>query len=118
LITSEFGAENYPREVSGALFRIELGLREIHLWLEKEPVPKVVKVSEIQEVISLGDGSTKIRVQFHKDVIVPTTAGESERVIRALNALLGERYAVEERDAKANVDLERKGTTFRRNPED
>ena len=76
--------------------------------LKKEPVPKIVKVSEIQEVISLGDGSTKIRVQFHKDVIVPTTAGESERVIRALNPLLGERYAVEERDAKANVDFWRK----------
>jgi len=103
-----YGPWGYRREVEGSLFRVELGFNELHVWLSGEEKPRVIKTGELQSAITQPDGSTKLAIHLKKDLVIPTSADESLKLVDALNALLNERKAVELRDKEAAEALKQK----------
>ncbi len=103
-----YGPWGYPREVRGASFRVELSFHEVHVWLSSDEKPRVIKAEELQGAESQPDGSTKLALRFKRDLIVPSSAAESSKLVVALNALLNERKAVELRDKEAAEALKQK----------
>src|SRR5262245_57279853 len=103
-MSRKYETATYPGEVSGANFRMELSFKEVRIWIANHPGPTVIKSSDLQSVATLLDGSTKVAVALHRDVIVPTSKGESERVVNALNALMDEQDDVRLRDAGYGED--------------
>jgi hypothetical protein len=98
----------YPREVEGSSFRVELGFHKLRVWLSGDDTPKVVKTEELQSAESRPDGSTKFAIRFKRDLIIPTSADESLKLVNAINALIDERRATELRDKQAAEALKQK----------
>ncbi len=102
------GPGDYLREFTGSSFRVKLEFHELTLWLAGEEKPRVIKTSELRGVKTLPDGSTKLDLQFKKDVIIPSLAAESLWLADAVNVLLAERRATELRDKEAAQELKRR----------
>src|SRR5262245_24985598 len=94
VLSKKYETATYPGEVKGARFRIVLNFREVRVWIDNGPEPVVIKSADLQQVTSLLDGSTKIAVALHRDVLVPSSRAESSLIVDALNALLAEQDAV------------------------
>ena len=114
-LSSEYGPWDYPRKVEGSSFRLELGFKELRLWLSGDDKPKSINTEKLQSAKTQPDGSTKLALQFERDVTVPTTAEESAKLVEALNSLLGERKAAELRGEQVARELRqrlRKGSRY------
>ena len=112
-----YGPWDYPKTVEGASFRVELGFHELRLWMTGGDKPRLIKTGKLQSPRTQPDGSTKLALQFERDLIIPTTVQESVKLVEALNALLGERTAAELRDEQAARELRqrlREGQRVRR----
>ena len=114
-LSSEYGPWDYPRKVEGSSFRLELGFKELRLSLSGDDKPKSINTEKLQSAKTQPDGSTKLALQFERDVTVPTTAEESAKLVEALNSLLGERKAAELRGEQVARELRqrlRKGSRY------
>ncbi len=99
---------DYPSKIAGAAFTAEIGFRRIKFWLTDQDRRRLVNVSNLQSVAVEPNGYTKLVLRLQKDVLIPTTRTEALGLVEALNALLSERRAADQRGREAGREARRK----------
>ncbi len=102
------GLPDYPSKIAGAAFTAEIGFRRIKFWLADQDRRRLVNVSNLQSVVVEPNGYTKLVLRLQKDVVIPTTSTEALGLVKALNPLLSERRAADQRDREAGREARRK----------
>lgn len=63
-----------------------------------------MKTSTLETVETLPNGYTRLVLRLRGDLVIPTTHPESLQLVRALNAIISERHAVEHRRHQAGKE--------------
>ncbi len=99
----------YPRSVTGAAFRAEIGFKRLRFWLPAEGERRTVNTSSVESVQVEPNGYTKIVVRLGKDLVIPSSQQESTQLVRALNAVISEvRAAKMMRERQAAAEMREK----------
>src|SRR3972149_7622464 len=88
----------YPSRITGAAFNAEIGFYRSKFWLADEGKRRLVRTSDLRSVRIQPNGYTKLVLRLRKDLLIPTSHSEAIQLVKALNALLSERRAVEQRN--------------------
>lgn len=91
----------YPLRISGAAFSADISFYRVKFWLADEGKRRIVRTSDLCSVRIQPNGYTKLILQLRKDLLIPTSHTEAVQLVKALNALLSEWSAVEQRREQA-----------------
>ncbi len=90
--------------ITGVSFTAEIGFEQIVFTFPNDAVETerhAVKPEDIQSISIEPDGSTRLAIRFHRDLMIPTSKDESAKLQIALERVLGEVKAVELRRIEA-----------------